>query len=69
MAASVTRPGFMGWGDSTAHPVRPPPVATKGSSAHAYIWNGKFGTMVIEVRGEDVYVNGQRVEPMLAGAR
>lgn len=28
-----------------------------------WVWHGRFGTIVIEVRGSDVFVNGDRVEP------
>jgi hypothetical protein len=26
------------------------------------VWESRFGPMLIEVRGEDIFVNGQRVE-------
>jgi hypothetical protein len=28
-----------------------------------WIWRSRFGTIVIEVRGNDVFVNGDRVAP------
>jgi hypothetical protein len=28
-----------------------------------WVWQGRFGPMLIEVIGEQVFVNGQRVEP------
>lgn len=28
-----------------------------------YVWHGRFGAMLIEVIGGEVFVNGQRVEP------
>jgi hypothetical protein len=28
-----------------------------------YVWEGKFGAMLIEVRDGNMFVNGQRVEP------
>ena len=28
-----------------------------------YVWESKYGSIVIEVVGNDVFVNGQRVEP------
>jgi len=37
-----------------------PPTAR---SAQSYLWEGRFGAMLIEVKGGVVYVNGQRVEP------
>lgn len=27
-----------------------------------YVWHSRYGDMLIEVRGDDVFVNGQRVE-------
>lgn len=31
--------------------------------AKQWVWNSRFGTIVIEVRGNDVFVNGDRVAP------
>lgn len=28
-----------------------------------YVWDSRYGAILIEVSGEDVFVNGQRVEP------
>jgi hypothetical protein len=28
-----------------------------------YVWEGRFGSMLIEIRGGRTYVNGQLVEP------
>jgi hypothetical protein len=28
-----------------------------------YIWHGRFGEMLVEVVGPDVFVNGHRIEP------
>ena len=39
-------------------------LATDG--VQRYVWEGRFGTMLIEVRAGQVYVNGGLVEP--AGA-
>lgn len=36
-------------------------LATEG--VLRYVWEGRFGTMLIEVRGGRVYVNGGLVEP------
>lgn len=36
------------------------PLATEG--VLRYVWESKFGTMLIEVVGEQVYVNGALVE-------
>jgi hypothetical protein len=32
-------------------------------AAKQWIWHSRFGTIVIEVRGGDVFVNGDRVAP------
>jgi len=39
------------------------PLATDG--VLRYVWHGKFGDMLVEVLGDGVFVNGQRVEPAL----
>jgi hypothetical protein len=38
--------------------------ATANGSQDEYVvqWQSAFGTIVIEVRGEDIYVNGDKVE-------
>ena len=41
-------------------------AAPAGSTARAairWIWHSRFGTIVIEVRGDDVFVDGDRVTP------
>ena len=41
-------------------------IAEVGASDRAalqWVWNSRFGPIVIEVRGKDVFVNGDRVEP------
>ena len=40
---------------------QPLPLATDG--VLRYVWHGRYGTMLIEVVDEQVFVNGQRVEP------
>jgi hypothetical protein len=37
------------------------PLASEG--VLRYVWESRYGTILIEVAGEDVFVNGQRVEP------
>jgi len=37
------------------------PLASEG--VLRYVWDSRFGSILIEVMGEDVFVNGQRVEP------
>ncbi|WP_280154490.1 hypothetical protein [Piscinibacter sp. XHJ-5] len=55
-------------------PLLPEILAREGDSPQAdlplaaegvlrYVWEGKFGPMLIEVRGGCAYVNGQVVEP------
>lgn len=34
-----------------------------GRAATQWIWHSRFGTIVVEVRGQDVFVNGDRVTP------
>jgi len=42
----------------------PPPRAVSEDLATAsWVWHSRFGTIVIEVRGKDVFVNGDRVTP------
>jgi len=44
--------------------IEPPlPLATEG--VLRYVWEGRFGAMLIEVRDGAAYVNGDRVEPIL----
>lgn len=31
--------------------------------ATRWVWHGRFGTILIEVRGDEVFVDGERVEP------
>ena len=45
--------------DASAEPQLP--LATEG--VLRYVWEGRFGAMLIEVRDGVAYVNGQRVEP------
>lgn len=55
-------------------PLLPEVLARQGSSAQAdlplategvlrYVWESRFGPMLIEVRQGQAYVNGQPVEP------
>jgi hypothetical protein len=37
------------------------PLAADGVQRH--VWESRFGTMLIEVRGGDIFVNGSLVEP------
>ncbi len=39
------------------------PLASEG--VLRYVWESRFGSILIEVLGEDVFVNGQRVEPYI----
>lgn len=38
------------------------PLATEG--VQRYVWESRFGVMLIEVREGSAYVNGQRVDPL-----
>ncbi len=42
-------------------PQTPLPLASEG--VMRWIWEGQYGPMLIEVIGEDVFVNSQRVVP------
>jgi hypothetical protein len=37
------------------------PLAANGVQRH--VWESRFGTMLIEVRGGEIFVNGSLVEP------
>ena len=37
------------------------PLASEG--VLRYVWESRYGSILIEVLGTDVFVNGQRVEP------
>ena len=37
------------------------PLAAEG--VQRYVWEGRFGAMLIEVKDGEAFVNGQRVEP------
>jgi hypothetical protein len=50
-------------GDS---PQQPLPLATEG--VQRYVWESRYGSMLIEVSGTDTFVNGQRVVPVLENA-
>lgn len=41
--------------------LKPPPSVD--ASPSRWVWQSKFGAILIEVVGPDVFVNGQRVEP------
>jgi hypothetical protein len=41
------------------------PLRTEG--VLRYVWEGRFGPMLIEVRDGQTFVNGQVVEPVPAG--
>jgi hypothetical protein len=42
------------------------PLATEG--VLRYVWEGRFGSMLIEVVGDRIFVNGERVEPANSGS-
>jgi hypothetical protein len=45
-------------GDDDPQPLLP--LASEG--VQRWVWQGRHGTMLIEVVGDEVYVNGDRVE-------
>lgn len=42
----------------------PLPLAAEGVARH--VWHSRFGPILVEVAGGEVFVNGQRVEPFVA---
>jgi hypothetical protein len=40
-----------------------PPLPPASDGVLRWVWNGRFGEMLIEVIGSDVFVNGVRVTP------
>ena len=48
-----------------SQPLSQPPLQVPShvqAPVQQFSWQSRFGTMLIEVRGDAVYVNGQRVE-------
>ena len=47
-------------------PVEPElPLVSDGVTR--YVWHGKYGDVLVEVRDGSAFVNGQKVEPALGG--
>jgi hypothetical protein len=46
--------------DAAAERQTPLPLASEG--VQRWVWECRYGAMLIEVRGDEVYVNGERVE-------
>lgn len=42
------------------------PLVTEG--VQRYVWESRFGAMLIEIKNGNTYVNGQRVEPFAVPA-
>jgi hypothetical protein len=40
------------------------PLALATSGVQRYVWESRFGEILIEVVGDSAFVNGQRVEPL-----
>lgn len=40
-----------------------PPLPLAAQGVQRYVWESRFGQMLIEVIGDETFVNGQRVEP------
>lgn len=45
----------------TDDPQVPLPLASSG--VQRWVWESRYGAMLIEVIGNDVFINGQRVQP------
>ena len=45
------------------HPPDEPQLPFAAEGVQRYVWEGRFGAMLIEVKEGAVFVNGQRVEP------
>ena len=43
-----------------------PSVPLSSDSVRRWVWHGRHGAMLIEVIGDEAFVNGQRVEPHAA---
>jgi len=43
------------------------PLACEG--VQRYVWQGRFGAMLIEVKDSAVFVDGRRIEPYVAAPR
>lgn len=46
-----------------------PQLALASEGVLRYVWQGRFGAMLIEVKDGVAFVNGQRVEPHVAAAQ
>ena len=40
-----------------------PQLPLSAEGVQRYVWQGRFGAMLVEVRDGAAYVNGERVEP------
>lgn len=49
-----------------SEPERPGLLALASDGVRRDVWDSRYGPIVIEVHGEDVFVNGRRVEPHAA---
>ena len=52
-----------------AHPGPTPAASLMDQGDQSYVWDSRFGAMLIEVKDGVAYVNGQRVEPFTAAKR
>ena len=41
----------------------PPALPLASEAVLRYVWESRYGSILIEVSGADVFVNGQHVEP------
>jgi hypothetical protein len=49
--------------DDAACAAAPAPASATIADAARWVWHGPYGPIVIEVIGDSVYVDGDRVEP------
>ena len=52
-----------------ADPGPTPAAPLTDQGVQSYVWDSRFGAMLIEVKDGVAYVNGQRVEPVTAATR
>ena len=52
-----------------ADPEQTPATPPTDQGVQRYVWDSRFGAMLIEVKDGAAYVNGQRVEPFTAPKR
>ncbi len=46
-----------------APPAAPDPAGAAGQTVERHLWHGRFGSILVEVRDGQVYVDGEWVRP------